>query len=75
MGRRIWCRCRLCAKVGWMSVLVDVAVMVLVVVSVSVGNSVGLVVVEWVVVVHVFSVGSVVVLLVGSFKICDFLTS
>ena len=32
----------------------DVAVMVLVVVSVSVGSSVGLAVVEWVVVVHVF---------------------
>ena len=52
----------------------DVAVMVLVAVSVLVGISVELVVVEWVVVVRVFSVGSVVVLLVGSFKICNFLT-
>ena len=55
--------------------LLDVAVMVLVVVSVLAGSSVELVVVEWVVVVLVFSVGSVVVTLVGSFGICVFLTS
>ena len=74
-GGGIWCRSRLRAKVGWRYVLLDVAVMVLVVVSVLVGSSVDLVVVEWVVVVLAFSVGSVVVSLVGSFGICVFLTS